>query len=329
MQAGRPVDPHPQHKVPSPARIDLRLPPAKKTLKYCREPTGKGASIGTEKNMLTSTPPVISVGALAARVPNGAKVVLPPDYSGCAMAVVAELMRRRVRDLHLIGAPVIGFQADQLIGAGCVAGIEAAAITLGEHGLAPRFTAALKRGEIEMWDATCPAIHAGLQASEKGVPFMPMRGLIGSDLLRVRPDWKVIDNPLAEDGKRDPIAIIPAIRPDIALFHAAKADAHGNVWIGIRRELMLMAHASKSTLVTVEEIVEGNLLDDPALAAGTISSLYVTALAVAPHGAAPIGLADCYDADGAALAGYATAARTADGFRDWLDRHLERALVPA
>ena len=279
--------------------------------------------------MLTPSPPVLSVADLAARIPNGAKVVLPPDYSGCAMTVVAELMRREVRDLHLVGAPVIGFQGDQLIGAGCVARVETAAVTLGEHGLAPRFTAALKSGELEMWDATCPAIHAGLMAAEKGVPFMPMRGLIGSDLLRVRPDWKVINNPLAEDGKKDPIAIIPVVRPDVALFHAAKADAHGNVWIGIRRELMLMAHASKTTLVTVEEIVDGNLLHDPALAAGTIPSLYVSALAVAPRGAAPIGLVDCYGADNAALAAYAAAARSADGFRSWLARHLDREPVNA
>lgn len=279
--------------------------------------------------MLTSAPPVLSVANLAARIKDGAKVILPPDYSGCAMAVVAELMRRPVRDLHIVGAPVIGFQADQLIGAGCVARVEAAAITLGEQGLAPRFTAALKAGEIAMLDATCPAIHAGLQASEKGVPFMPMRGLIGSDLMRVRPDWKVIDNPLADEGVRDPIAIIPALRPDVALFHAAKADRHGNVWIGIRRELMLMAHASKGTLVSVEEIVEGNLLHDPALAAGTIPSLYISAIAVAPGGAAPIGLADCYDADTQALSSYAAAARTRVGFDDWAMRHLDREAVSA
>jgi glutaconate CoA-transferase, subunit A len=278
---------------------------------------------------MTSSPPVLSVAALAARIKPASKVVLPPDYSGCAMAVIAELMRARVRDLHLIGAPVLGFQADQLIGAGCVARVETAAVTLGEHGLAPRFTAALKSGELEIWDATCPAIHAGLQASEKGIPFMPLRGLIGSDLLRVRPDWKVIDNPLAEDGKRDPIVILPAIKPDVALFHAAKADRHGNVWIGILRELMLMAHASRTTLVSVEEIVDGNLLHDPALAAGTIPALYVSALAVAPKGAAPVGLVDSYAPDTEALSAYAAAARSDAGFAAWLERHLDAASVPA
>lgn len=269
-----------------------------------------------------STPSVLSLDALTALIPRGAKVALPPDYSGTAMTAVLSLIRRRVRDLHLVGVPVLGFQADQLIGAQCVARIESAAVTLGEHGPAPRFTAALKSGEIEMWDATCPAIHAGLQAAEKGVPFMPLRGLIGSDLLRVRPDWRVIQNPVAESGVTDPIVVLPAIRPDVALFHAARADRFGNVWIGIRRELMLMAHASKATYVTVEQIEDTNFLTDPTLAAGTIPSLYVSALAVSKHGARPIGMADAYGPDHAALARYAAAAKSKSGFDAWLAEAL-------
>ena len=187
-----------------------------------REQRQAGASV-----MSTSAPEFLSLQALADRIPNGARIALPADYSGCAMAAVRALMRRPVRDLHIVSVPQGGFQVDMLVGAGCVARIEAAAVTLGEHGLAPRFTAAIKAGEIEMWDATCPAIHAGLQAAEKGVPFMPLRGIIGSDLLRVRPDWKVIDNPLGESGTRDPIVILPAIRPDVTLFHALKADSPG------------------------------------------------------------------------------------------------------
>ena len=89
-------------------------------------------------------------------------------------------------------------QADLLIGAGCVETLETSAVSLGEFGLAPRFTAAILAGSIRMKDATCPALHAGFQAAEKGVPFMPLRGLIGSDVLAHRPDWKVIDNPFGE-----------------------------------------------------------------------------------------------------------------------------------
>jgi glutaconate CoA-transferase, subunit A len=266
---------------------------------------------------MTSTPDFVTVEALAARIPNGARIALPADYSGCAMSAVRALMRRGVRDLHIVSVPQGGFQVDMLIGAGCVARVEAAAVTLGEYGLAPRFTAAIKSGEIEMWDATCPAIHAGLQAAEKGVPFMPLRGIVGSDLVRVRPDWKVIDNPLTESGTRDPIVILPAIRPDVTLFHALKADSHGNVWVGVQRELVTMAHASRSTLVTVDHIEDGDFMRDPALAAGTIPALYVTAIAEAKNGAWPVGLDNAYSADAKALGDYAAAAATADGFARW------------
>ena len=275
-----------------------------------------------------SSTEVLTLEALAARIPNGASIALPADYSGCAMAAVRFLMRRGVRDLHIVSVPQGGFQVDMLIGAGCVARIEAAAVTLGEHGLAPRFTAAIKAGRIEMRDATCPAIHAGLRAAETGVPFMPLRGIIGTDLLSVRPDWAVIDNPLAENGRRDPIVILPAIRPDVALFHALKADVHGNVWIGVQRELMTMAHASKATLVTVERIEKADFLRDPVLAAGTIPGLYVTAIAEAPNGAWPVGLDNAYPPDAEALAAYAAAAATPEGFARWARDAIDVA-VPA
>jgi glutaconate CoA-transferase subunit A len=278
--------------------------------------------------MQMGTPPVVRLTELTALIRDGARIALPPDYSGCAMAAVLQLIRRGVRDLHIVAVPQAGFMADQLIGAGCVARVEAAAVTLGENGLAPRFTAALKAGEIEMWDATCPALQAGLQAAEKGIPFIPLRGIVGSDLLKVRPDWKVIQNPLAESGVVDPIVVLPAIRPDVALFHALKADRHGNVWIGVRRELMLMAHASRATYVTVERIEDDtDFLADPAIAAGTIPSLYVSALSVVPNGARPVGLPDAYGPDVDALATYAAAAKTAAGFKAWLDDALGR--VPA
>src|SRR6202008_4285792 len=144
--------------------------------------------------------------------------------------------------------PTSSLQADLLIGAGCVATLETSAVSLGEFGPAPCFTAALLSGAISIRDATCPALHAQLQATEKGVPFMPLRGLIGSDVLAHRPDWKVIDNPF---GNHDPIVLLPALKPDVALFHAPLADRDGNVWIGPQRDLATMAHAAERTVVTV------------------------------------------------------------------------------
>lgn len=257
-----------------------------------------------------------SLDALAARIPDGAKVALPPDYSGCANALWRSAIRRGVKDLHLIGVPVFGYHGDLLIGAGCVAVAETSAVTLGEHGLAPRFTAAVKAGTLTVKDATCPAIHAGLQAAERGAPFSTMRGLIGSDILARRDDWTVIDNPFAEN---DPVVAIPALIPDLAVFHAAKADKLGNVWIGVRRELMVMAHAARDSIVTVEEIVDGDLTADPVTAAGTIPGLYVTAITQAKDGAWPQGLPGTGSgADHAHLARYAEMARTEEGFAAYL-----------
>jgi glutaconate CoA-transferase subunit A len=266
---------------------------------------------------------VETLDELVARIPDGASVAVPPDYSGCAMAAVRALIRHGVRDLELICVPQAGFQADLLIGAGCVAVVETSAVTLGEHGQAPRFREAVSTGAVTIRDSTCPAIHAGLQATEKGVPFMPLRGIIGSDIQAKREDWRVIDNPF---GESDPIVLLPAIRPDVSLFHAALADRHGNVWIGVRRELMTMAHASAATLVTVEEVTDADLLADERTAAGTIPSLYVTAVAEVPEGAWPVGLHGRYPPDDEHLRLYAELARTADGFQGYLDEHVFAAV---
>lgn len=262
---------------------------------------------------------ITDLDGLVDRIPDGASIAVAPDYSGCAMAAVRALIRRGARDLHLLAVPQAGFQADMLIGAGCVSSVEAAAITLGEHGFAPRFGDAVKSGAIVLRDATCPAIHAGLQATEKGIPFMPLRGILGADLLDHRDDWRVVDNPFSPG---DAIVALPAIRPDVALFHAPLADRNGNVWTGVRRELMLMAHAAAHTFVTAEEIVDGDLLADESRAAGTIPALYVSAVAHVPDGAWPVGLFGRYSADAEHLSEYARLAKTAAGFQQYLDEHI-------
>ncbi len=263
---------------------------------------------------------VLTLDALAALVPDGALVALPPDNSLTPAALARALACAGRRGLRLLGVPVSGYATDLLIGAGCVASVQSSGVSLGESGFAPRFTAALKAGRIAMTDATCPAIHTMLQAAEKGVPFMPLRGIIGSDILAHRPDWRVIDNPFAPGG--DPIVLLPALSPDIAAFHAVMADRDGNVYVGRRHELATMAHAARRSLVTVERVIERNLLEDERLAAGTISATYVEAVAIAERGAWPIGLLDEYEADAAHLAEYARLAKTEEGFQAYLDRFV-------
>jgi glutaconate CoA-transferase subunit A len=241
--------------------------------------------------------------ALVARIPDGAMLAVPPDYSGVAVTATRALAARGVRNLHLLCAPSSGVQADILIAAGCVRTVEAAAVTLGEFGAAPAFNAAIRSGTIRMLDSTCPAIHAALNAAEKGLPFMPLRGLIGSDVLRHRADWKVTQNPFSEAP--DPIVLLPALCPDVALFHAAAADCEGNIWVGRRRELSVMAHAARRTIVTVERVLDTCFFDREELVAGVLPALYVDAIAVAERGAWPLGLDEEYEPDAQALIRYA------------------------
>ena len=266
----------------------------------------------------------MTVDELAGNIPDGALVAIPKEDAGAAMSATRALIRRGARNLGLLTVPVGSLQTDLLVGAGCVARIETSGVSLGEFGFAPQFRRAVQTGTVQIRDATCPAIYAALQASEKGLPFMPLRGLLGSDILANRLDWQVIDNPFATEGS-DPVVLLPAIRPDIALFHARYGDTCGNVWAGPGRECVLLAHASKRTFATVEEIWDGNLLDDEFMRSGTIPPVYLDGVAHAPLGAQPLGLPGCYDRDSEHLRSYAET--SPKRFEDYLREYVfeERA----
>ena len=276
---------------------------------------------------MTADRPFIELHELVEPIADGSFLAIPKDESGVAMAATRALIRRGVKDLRLLCAPVCGLQADLLIGAGCVASVECGAITINEIGVGPRFRAAVQAGAIEVRDSTCPAIHAGIQAGEKGLPFVAIRGIIGSDLLAHRDDWRVVDNPLAEE--EDLVVVVPAINPEVCLFHAAWGDRYGNVWIGTRRDLARTAHASRTTLVTVEAVHDGDLLADERMAPGTLSATYVRAVALAPRGAWPLEMTHRYRADMAHLREYARLARSDEGFARYLGAHVLDTSVAA
>ena len=271
-------------------------------------------------NMGMTEMPITSLNELVTRIPDGCLLAVPKDESGVAMAATRALVRRGVKNIHLLCVPTSGLQADLLIGAGCVATIECGAVTLDEFGLAPRFRDAVENGKIRINDSSCPAIYAALQAAEKGSPFTTLRGILGSDILSHRDDWRVIDNPFSETP--DPVLLIPALKPDIALFHARLGDSHGNVWVGNKRELVIMAHAAATALVTVEEIFQGDLVADERYAAGTIAALYVDAVAPVKNGCWPLGLAGRYQTDGAHLNAYVLAAKSDAGFQSYLEQFV-------
>lgn len=282
---------------------------------------------------MSHTHPFVDLDTLVAGIPDGALLAVPNDNAGVAMAATVALARRGVKDLHLVCLPTSGLQAEVLIGAGCVGTLETSAVTLGEFGTASRFVQGLRAGAFRMRDATCPAVHAAVQAGMKGLPFIPLRGMIGTDLLARRPDWQVIDNPFRDPGAPpDPIVLLPAIRPDVTVFHAPMADRHGNVFIGRARDLLNLSQASARALVTVERIVDGDLLADPDRSGATVPAIYVEAIAVAPRGSWPVALPGYLPTDEAGLREYAKAAVTPDGFAAWLagyERLRDAADAPA
>ena len=260
--------------------------------------------------------PPVDIESLVEHVKDGALVALPSavsaEYSGISMVATRAIIRKHVKGLRLVAVPSTSLQGDLLIGAGCVASLQTGSILLYEYGRANRFFAAQEAGSIVVKDSTCPAIHAALIAGEKGLPFMPVRGLIGSDILlhRMADDgWLTIDNPFGED---DPVVVVPPLRPDVTLLHVPLADRFGNVWIGRRSEFATMA------LVTFEAFFDGDLMADEDKAPATIPAFYVTALSHQPRGSWPLHGGDAYEEDAEHLREYAELSKTEAGFADYL-----------
>ena len=266
----------------------------------------------------------ITVKDIAKEVKDNCLLGIPADYSGVPMSVTIEIIKNNTKGLRLYCLPLTTIQGDMLIGAGCVSEIETAAVTLGEYGQAPRFQDAVENSKIKIKDSTCPALHAQLQATEKSVPFMPLRGILGSDLYKNRNDWSVINNPMSSKTNDEKIVILPAVQLDILIFHASKADVNGNVQIGRRRELATLAHASKKVYVTVEEIVDEDFFDCELKAAATLPSLYVDGISLARNGAWPCGLTDCYEIDGNEISKYAKSAKNQETFDDYMRNFISQ-----
>lgn len=218
--------------------------------------------------------PVTAWEAVAG-IPDGASVALGRP---AALALVEEVVRQGRRDLRLIGVPTGGRAVELLIGTGCAASLESSGVDLGEDGLAPAFSRALESGTLRMLDSTCPAMLMALQAGASGVSFTPVPGLIGSDLLRHRPDFQVVDDPF-RPGRR--VVLVPAIAPEFALLHGRRADLDGNVVIGTDYDDRLVAAASGHVIYSVEAMSEDATRT---LAAGeqVVPSALVNALVLVP-----------------------------------------------
>ena len=122
--------------------------------------------------------------------------------------------------------------------------------------------------------------------------------------------------------KGDRIVLLPAIKPDVALFHVPLADRFGNAWIGSARELMTIAHASHKTLITAEKVVDFDLMADPKMMPACIPAHYVFGIVEAKLGSWPIGVSGHLSTDHQAMERYASLAKTKTGFDEFITKNF-------
>lgn len=220
------------------------------------------------------------------------------------MATIRQVIRRRVRDLTVIAA---GLSLDLLIAAGCVRKV-ISYYAGGGFGVpvAPSFRRAAETGKIEIWECEEGILTSGLQAAAQGLPFLPWRGGVGTSLPEINPDLRVMEDPI--EGQT--LLAVPAIRPDVAVIHAACADAYGNVqhcggpgWI----DLFLCRAASK-TVVQVEKVISNEEVRANPWATTLAGADAVVRM---PYGAHPFYSRGFYVQDSAFLKRYVAAATAA------------------
>lgn len=152
-----------------------------------------------------------------------------------------------------------------------------------------------------------------------GVPFLAVRGLLHSDILKYRPDLLVQNNPF-NPGER--VVVAQAIRPDVAVFHALRADRWGNAITPGPRDDEMMARAARQVIVTAEMVVDTPLTPGDAVEDTFLAAIDVDVVVEAPLGAHPCGLGRMYEADSQHCQEYLTAAKTEEQFQTYLERYV-------
>jgi glutaconate CoA-transferase subunit A len=226
-------------------------------------------------------------------------------------------MRQQRKDLTLIG-PISDTLFDQMIGASCVRGIQAAWVGNVITGLGYNYKRSVADGRIRVEHHSNFTISLALKAASMGISFLPTRTALGSDLFSFNPGLKTTVCPFTGDT----VAAVAAIRPDVAIIHVQRADEDGNahMWgcLGITREACL---SSRRIILTAEEIVDPEAIrKDPNRV--IVPGFRVSAVCHAPWGGWPSPVPGYYNRDHQAFLDYQKDSRTPDDFRNWQIRHV-------
>ena len=278
---------------------------------------------------------LVELCQVAALVPDGATI----SFGGFTtqrhpMAFVYELIRLQRRNLYLFGHSP-GGDWDILIGAGCVRRVELAyEADEAFNTIGPRWRGAVERGEIEWEDYSNFAMVSRFAAGAMGIPFMPIRSLLGSDLLHketLTPSQRAADSRTAirkahimespfNPGER--VVLVPAIHTELAVLHVQKASPEGIVRIdGQTFADVQQALCADMVIITAEEIVDDAILRrEPAR--NLIPPFAVTYVCHVPFGAHPYAVYNCYDYDPRQLKLYHESAEDDEPYSQYLERFV-------
>ncbi len=169
------------------------------------------------------------------------------------LSACREIVRQNIKDLTICTF-VGGIDVDLLVAAGCVSEVRSSFVGLEIFGMAPHYRKAVESGLVKVSEESEASIALGLRASYLKVPFMPLKGIVGTDMPKVRNDIKQFEDPL---GSKTQLMALPKIDLDVAIIHVPYADENGNgniagaVWMDAD-----MAKTAKKTIIICEKLVE-------------------------------------------------------------------------
>ncbi|MDR7427012.1 MAG: CoA-transferase [Armatimonadota bacterium] len=236
--------------------------------------------------------------------------------SAIPFAAGHELIRQGRRGLTLIG-PISDMLFDLLVGSGCARKVVAAWVGNVGDGLGHNFRRAVEQGipqRVEVDDHSNLTLALGLQAAAWGVPYLPTLTVLGSSLLTSNPGLRPLTCPFTGQN----LVAVQAIRPDVAIVHAQRADAEGNthLWgnLGVTVEAV---RAARCVIVSCEEVVPPEVIrSDPNRT--LIPGFLVSAVVAEPWGAHPSPLQGYARRDDAFYVDYHAHSRSRAGFEAWL-----------
>jgi glutaconate CoA-transferase subunit A len=237
------------------------------------------------------------------------------------MAFAHELVRQNKRNLtiYTCGSEM---DIDILSGARVVSRFELAFYAIEGIGLVPNIQRRIREGSIEFEDYSNLAMALRFLGGALGVPFMPLKSMLGTDMLAKKrfrsKKAEVIDCPFT--GEK--VVLVPSVRPDFSIVHAQRVDREGNVQIdGIKGEDVEGGRAGKKVIVLAEEIVETEFIrarPDQTV----IPNIYVTHVVECPWGSHPMMVYNYYDYDMEHVRKYYDQCKTEEGWQKYCEEYI-------